>query len=283
MTPISSGEIDGVLRYLRDNASDSIVSTNITKTSRFLLESFGWPLSAGRKRAQLILDNLEKTRSILIFPDGGRGIKIKIAVPENHREFKPKPQLVKKAETAQPEIASTPSLKYSDKPWIQAPKLKKGVTRKNREAVDKGDRNEQRLHDLMLQLLEILKEKFPETILETSCYRSGRHNPGKGKVDLQDKAGEDVSPKLTVRDKEGRIISGRLIFDSKSSVKSARKFNAFIHFLPGQEGALLKRAIVVNKHRSGREISVEILRDLFSVGLISQDQVDKVLKLFGDI
>jgi hypothetical protein len=279
VTPISPGEIKGVLGFFKLNSSDSVVVTSIAKIGNFLL-NFGWSLAEGKKRAKIIIVQLEKLKIISLLPGKGREVRLKISDAKDSESLNNvTPKLIKKVPVT--DVSVLPPVKYFSKP-TKIPKLKKGVVRRKREAVNKGDRNEQRLHNLMLGLLRILKEKFPENILETSCFRSGRHNPSKGKIDLQDRSGEDISPKLTVRDREGRIITGRLILDAKSSAISARKFNSFIHFLPGQEGALLKKAIVVNKHRPDSEINAEILKDLSSVGLISEIQVSAALQFLGD-
>lgn len=289
MEPITPQETDKVFAFLAEHAQADFLSAPIKKISELLLESFGWPISHGRKRAVAIVESLERSRLIdYEYKDDkiSKGLKIKVLSSDSHpssavrlvKPEKPEEEIEKTTETLQENLFLPEPEKIRRKFKV----LRKGVARNRRKSEEIGDKNESRLHRLVQQLANILTREFSKTIQRAVCTRSGRHNPKKGKIDLQDSAGNDVDLWLNVRDGEGRTSSRWLIWDSKSSRMAAVKFNRKIIYFPGQAGADLKKAIVVNKYRSDKEIIAELASDLISIGLITEDMKNKVLEFVSD-
>lgn len=288
MTPISFREKEVVLSFLTANAKDGLFKKPIPHLANLLLETFGWPLTSGRKRASIIMRELADSKTILL---NGQGSIKSVLIPQNHsseisaakQPSEPLPTLINpKTVPGSDNTNLLVSGPYPCSKNVRHQKLKKGAARRNRERINKGDRNEQRLYSIANELLSTLSKRFPSVFLETSCARSGRHSPRKGKIDLQDKSGEDISLKLTVRSSSGHLIAGRVIYDAKSSQTGADKFNRHIHLLPGQSGALMKKAIIINERRSNHEIISELADDLIKTELMPQDLKEKVLSFFPE-
>lgn len=218
------------------------------------------------------------------FKDGeiSKGLRITVLNPANHSTLtliKRKDEVgLEKAEGVREPSETAPKLE-TDRARKKFKVLKKGVARRRRESEEMGNKNEDRLHKLVRRLIGLLESEFSDIIQEAVCTRSGHHNPKKGKIDLRNSAGDDVDFRLDVKDGGGRIFSRWLIWDSKSSMIGAVKFNGKIIYFPGQTEADLKKAIVVNKQRSDKEIIAEIVSDLISVGAIVEDTRRRILEL----
>ncbi len=161
---------------------------------------------------------------------------------------------------------------------------KKGLARHRRLAFEKGDRNEARLSSLASRLVDVLKREFREVVLGGQCERSGRHNPDMGKIDLGDKHGEDVVIRLQTLSDDKLPQQHRIIYDAKSSKRTADIANRNIlrfGLNEGQEDAKLKKAIVSSDRRSNSEIINEILDDLVRVAVLPRGlNTDRVLAHF---
>ena len=278
MTPINQRESDRVYEFIQQNTLQNVLSKLFVSLSDFLLREFGWQTSAGKKRSKLIIDNLERYGKITCQIDKRGSIKSVTFIPQTTAKVEPKAD--------ERELAQPPNIK-ADKPKPTHPKrirqiIKRGVARTRREAEEKGERNERRFHVLVDELLELLTRDFSSIVLGATNFRSGRHNPRKNKIDIQDHNGEDVTPKLTVRQSDGRIFEGRLIYNSKSSYPAVREFNHRIIYHPGQEGALLKKAIRVTPKRSDLEIISEVVDDMIWVKLLPAEIKESVLSHFSE-
>lgn len=276
MTPITEREKVMVLEFIQQNATNNVLLNPLPRLADFLLTIFGWPLSAGKKRVSLILTGLEISEQITCRVNGRKSIK---AV-----ELISKP--VELTEIEKEEITQSLEIK-NEKPKPVYRKrshkiIKKGLARIKRAAEEKGEQNERRLHILTDKLLELLSHNFSSIVMGATNFRSGRHNPRKNKIDIQDHNGEDVTPKLTVRQPDGRIFEGRIIYNSKSSYPAVQAFNRKIIYHPGQEGSLLKKAIRITPRRSDREIVSEIIDDMVSVKLLPSEIKEPVLSNFSE-
>ena len=277
--PISDAEIEYVRNFLQINAQ-TMMAFPLTKLSNFLLERFGWPISSGRKRAKIILDLL-RTKGLIKFYLGPRGGVLYIGtIPETEKN---KPGLTFAGTDSEAEPKDKKTERKAQTEHRRKIKIyKKGIVRQKRGKVERGHKNEQRFYLIMKSLLDILKLNFSDIVLETFVEHSGTHNPKKGKVDLQDHWGEDVVPIITVQ-KDGEKSKGRIIYDAKSSSSDVLAFNESLRYYPGQETALRKKAIWVNKKRTDREMVSEIMDDFISVGLLPGEIKEKVLEFFKEI
>ena len=289
--PISPDEKKDVIFLISLN--HGFIVNPVNNIADLLLTRFGWSLDEGKVRAERIIELLLQ-EGIIEINRGGRELRSIHLKTDSDSASKsiPKPRLVKPKSAVLPDpklAAVTPStvndaqnaksITVAKRKFQQR---KKGKARIKRQTEIVGERAEHRLHKLLLQLAEILKTRFPEQISNITVSRSGRHNPRKGKIDLQDRSGEDITVLLTVYD-GGRHRKERLIYDAKNSRFFAAKFNNKIRILPGQEGAILKKAISTNKMRSDREITAEILQDMVSVKLIPADYADVALSELSEI
>lgn len=258
-----------------------------------MLNCFGWPSnglsSPGYKRTRAAVLELETRGQIECDWSPGKRLmgirrkKIKSPLPES----------IEKTAPAEPTVAGLNKLKDLTEIDCEATARRmqifrhlkpKGWARRKAENFRRGERHENWLHTSILALLEVLTREFPKLVWDGSCSRSGHHNPRKGKIDLQDHWGEDVSLRLTVRHPHGQLITGRMIYDGKGARSSVTRFNENIKLYPGQESALLKKAIWSNViHRSRKDLLAEVLNDVISVGLLPNDfDKEKVLEFFED-
>lgn len=299
ITLITPREKERVLAFIQQGVENGCLNKPLPRVASFLRANFVWTSAQSKKRASEIIRELDKLGKVTCQTDN-RGIvrTIRINGDENNLVLEVKPALVKKTElpstTSQPEIRIDDPIedRAEEKPQlIFSPKikptprkvLKKGVARRKKEAINKGDRNEQRFHRLMGRLITILKDnKLSSIIIEANYFKSGRHNPKKGQIDIRDKQGEDGSLRLTIRKLDGRLITGRIIYDPKSSYPAVVKFNRHIRYLPGQEEALLKKAIKVNPKRTDREIVGEVIDDIVTTELLPSEIKEGIQSYFSE-
>lgn len=271
--PISQKEKGKVIDFLNSGT----ISNPINVIAKLLNEHFGWSLATGKIRAKAIIDQLLKEKVIEV-DCNGKGLKsislVRVQAPESPLN----PRLVKPHIAPPPEpevqVVITRIRRYQPR--------KKGTARIQRQREVVGEKAERRLYELSLKLAGVLKSRHLEFITEISVLRSGRHNPRKGKTNLQDSAGEDVTILMTLCEK-GRYRKERIIYDAKNSRRSATKFNDHIRFYPGQTGALLKKAISTGRIRSDYEIADEILQDMISIQLLPVHIREDTLSTFDDI
>lgn len=278
MTPITEREKARTLEFIQQNSTDNTLLNPLPCLADLLLTIFGWPISAGKKRASAILKELERSGEITCQTNGHKSVKVV------NLALQPIEQKVEKEKKIQPpdttDVKAGKPKSTSSKKFC--PKIKKGLARIRREAEEKGERNERRFHVLMDKLLELLNRNFSSIVIGATNFRSGRHNPKKNRIDIQDHNGEDVTPKLTVRQSDGRIFEGRIIYNSKSSYPAVQAFNRKIIYHPGQEGALLKKAIRVTPRSSDRNIVSEVVDDMISVKLLPAEIKESVLSNFSE-
>ena len=273
-SPISQAEIGRVLLYVISQGGHLIKPVH--NIAKFLNEHFGWSLGSGAIRAKAIIDLLLKAKVIEVIRDG-KGLKSINLVSAQKLDDNLSPRLIK-PKVAPLFVAEVPVIV----PRRKFKLAKKGEAKRNRSKMLIGDRAERRLYDLCIRISWALRNKFPDIISDMSVFRSGHHNPKKGKIDLQDSAGEDITILVTLVD-EGRYRKERIIYDAKNSKHSATRFNGNIRLYPGQTGAVLKKAVSANQMRSDREIVDEIVGDMISVNLLSAECKKDVLSEFSDI
>lgn len=300
MKPITERESEVVYGHIVQDQS-GFAENPCQKAAAILLTSFGWSLSQARIRAKAVILGLEKSGKLecrygarkrilavtAVNTVSRKGVVPRLVKSVTEPEPQPEPEVV--SETGTDDAAGQASavawypVRRKLEKEVRRPrkKFKKGAARIKRRNEIVGERNEQRLFYLMTELLSQLQLRYPEVVTHTSCTRSGRHNPKKGNIDLQDHWGEDVTPRLTVRTQDLHTIEGFLIYDSKTSSRYADNFNRNVRYFPGQIGALLKKAIVVNKKRTDREIAREIMEDMISVRLLRPEMLD-ILEFFSD-
>lgn len=266
-----------------------------TLAEKVMLDCFGWPIASGTTRLKKILQALEAENKIECIRSLSKritGIRLKKLIPartpdsishaspaETEKEITekslPKPESHEKVTTKIPEDSNT-------KIHMQIMDCLGG--RLNRKEIERrGNLYEDWLQISILGLLKVLEELFPEIVWDACCFRSGRHNPQRGLIDLQDHWGNDVSLHLTTR-QNGRIVKGYIIYDSKGSETDVETFNSRIIRHPGQKGAFLKKAIWTNiTHRSVKNLLKEILNDAIRVGLLPANlDKEKILERFED-
>ena len=272
---ISQGEKKKVIDLL--NFGTIYGPTNVI--AKILNEHFGWSFATGKIRAKAIIGQLLKEK-VIEADHGGRGLRsISLAQTQISKDHL-NPRLIKPREDAisafEPEVRVVVARRRRHQ------SKKKGVAMIQRQRELVGEKAERRLHEVSLKLAGVLKNRYPELITEISVSRSGHHNIKKGKIDLQDSAGEDITILVTLCE-EGRYRKERIIYDAKNSRIMASKFNNHIRFYPQQTGAILKKAISAGKIRSDREIADEILLDMVSVQLIPVQIREDALSEFGDL
>lgn len=274
--PISDKERAAVLVYLNARAVGECLKNPLKCLSGMLLDNFGWPAAIGRQRSEVVIKELEQDGKVQCRYNA-RNVPVGVMVVKPSADVKKESLRVEPSlsQTSEPEKVAAPP--PSDEPrscghsanrnTLHVPRKirKKGVLRRLRKANEKGDRNEARFYILVTRFLAAVAKTFPEIVLSTKCFRSGRHNPRKGKIDVADHCGNDVRLELCLRN---GIEHGEVIYQVKSSALAAERFNGSIILFPGQEAALLKKAIVVNKSFSDRDIAAEVVGDLASVGLL---------------
>lgn len=272
-SPISQREKNKVVTLLNGGA----VANPINVIAQLLNEHFGWSLNVGKIRAKAIIGLLLKEK-VIEADHNSRGLKSISLMRTQASEEPLNPRLVKPKTTLPP---PEPEVQVVVAKRRYRPS-KKGEAKARRQRELVGEKAERRLHELSLKLALVLKNRYREFVTEISVSRSGHNNPKKRKIDLQDSAGEDITILVTLCD-QGRFRTGRIIYDAKNSRLSAVKFNNNIYLYPGQENALLKKAVSTNKIRSDREIMEEILQDMVSVQLFPAHYKEEVVSLFSDI
>ncbi len=276
---IPDKERAAVLVYLSAHAGEYLKNP-LKCLSDMLLDNFGWPINTGRRRSAFIIRVLEQSGKVQCRYNA-RGVLVGVMVVKPNADVKkeslrvePSPPQTEPEKVVAPPPPDRPSSygHSANRNILHTPRVrirKKGVLRRLRKANEKGDRNEERFHRLAERLLASIKELLPG-VLWMECVRSGRHRPKKGKIDISDHYGEDVSLKWSVKREAGESV-GRIIYQVKSSVWAAKIFNRSIRIFPGQEDALLKKAVVVNDGRPDDDIIGEIRSDLALVGLLPKE------------
>lgn len=278
-TPISQGEKNKVISYIGSKGEQ--LNSPVNDIGKLLRDNFGWSLCTGKIRAKTVIDMLLKEKIIEAVLNNGQRLKSVSLVSDQKPKDSLSPRLVK------PQTAPPPEPEIQDEvPAVirrrQHKQLKKGVAKIRRQNELVGERAESRLYNLSLKLADVLKKRFSGLITDVSVSRSGHSNPRKGRIDLQDSSGEDITILMTLYE-EGRYRKERIIYDSKNSRESAVRFNKHIRFYPGQTGAILKKAIVTGKMRSDREIADEILQDMISAEVLPPHPNEDTLSGFGDM
>ena len=216
-SPISQGEMGRVVLCVTSQGGHMIKPVH--NIAKLLNEHFGWPLGSGTIRAKAIINLLLKAKVIAVIRDG-KGLKSINLVLAKKLDDNLSPQLIK------PKVAPPPVIE--DRSVIKRRNFKttkKGEAKRNRSAMFVGDRAEHRLHRLSVSLGAVVLKKLPDTVLGFSASRSGHHNPDKGKIDLRDSGGDDITITLTIN-KNGSLKKGKIIYDAKSSRSLAEKFNS---------------------------------------------------------
>jgi hypothetical protein len=265
-------ESERILSYVGETSGHSWLEDPLPRLSQFLLDNFGYPLSAGRVRARRII--LELAQLGLLDYELGKWntvqrVRLKDCGAEvSERESTIVADIPERVALPEKDEEMTGNGNQPDL-WGKRPAGKRKHKRLSMYKI--ADRDEKRFYKIMEEFLALLRERFPDVVLDASCSRSGRHNPAEGKIDLRDHAGDDVAILLTVKDGAGTIRAGKLIYDVKHSAESSRMRNADIIRFPGQEDALLKRAITVNKKRSTTAIRKEVVGAMVEVGLLPEE------------
>lgn len=256
--PITDREREQVVSLI---ASCEVLEQPTKILSELLLANFGWPPLTGKKRAALILQELEEAGKISCERNGRNKLT---SVRMNPEEIS--------VATTTPKITPLPA----QTPYRQKPReRKKGRLRRIREQKERGDQNEDRFYGLMRNLGEALKN-LPTEIHTVTVSKSGRHDPKQGKFDLKDRHGEDIT--IEIENATGKF---RFIYDVKTSEAAASKFNTLIHYYHEQRDARLKKAIAVNKERLDAEIIREVMADFVSGGLsIEPECIEKAVRSF---
>lgn len=258
----SSRELEKCLEFIKKAGTIEKPVKPIQKlATEVMLSSFRWPSdgpsSQGYKRARAVILALENLGKIECnWSPGKRLIAIHL-----------------KKEVAPP-----------FKQIIMATPIESVDTGKVDDIVRRGNRNEDWAHASLLKLIKVLTREFSETILYGICRRSGKHNPSNGRIDLQDHYGQDFTFHLAMRNPNGPLISGYLIYDSKGSRQAVEQFNQNIFYEPGQKDALLKKAIWANaKSTSRKDFVKEVVSDCIAVGLLPKTfDIPALLNFFED-
>jgi hypothetical protein len=271
---ISDREQEVVQAFLDRNASENFLMFPITALGKVLRDSFGWSLDQGRVRAAAIVEELEQAGAVECkrAKNGTlRGIMVIAKVDD--------------AAIASPAESAVAHDLASLVPTVTPPKTpprEKGVVRRERLAHEKGSRNETRFYRLVSTFLELLRECFPENVLEAQASKSGVHNPRKGRVDMRDHHGDDV--RISVRVYwDGASRDGELIYDAKSSDFHADLFNREVRLYPEQRSALLKRAIVVGEQVRDADILTELVKDMVAVNLVPAPVTEAIFERLSPI
>lgn len=258
----SSRELEKCLEFIKKVGTIEKPAKPIQKlATEVMLFSFRWPSdgpsSQGYKRARAVILALEKQGKIECSWSPGKRLTAIHLKKEVDPPFK---QII----MATP-IGSVDTGKVDD-------------------IIRRGNRNEDWAHTSLLKLIKVLTREFSETVLYGICKRSGKYDPSKGRIDLQDHYGQDFAFHLAMRNPNGPLISGYLIYDSKGSRLDVKKFNENIFYKEGQNGALLKKAIWANARLTSRKnFAKEVVSDCMAVGLLPNDfDKEKVLQFFED-
>lgn len=279
---ISFPERAAIVEHINLNATEELKNP-LKVLAVILLNRFGWPHAMGRKRAAAIVAGLEEGGYIECRRDARNvvvGLKIKVKTNAGTKtEESPRDE----SSVLEPPTPALTSVVSPTRPRRRKFNVrKKGVVRRRREANDKGDRNEARFHGLATRLLSVLAEFLP--ITRSTCIRSGKHDPKHGKIDWNDHTGEDVRIEIYGNpDGDGKCVGGKVIYQVKSFQCIADRFNRKIIRFPGQEDALLKKAVAVNRTFSDRDVVGGIIDDLLTVGILTpefKEQEDRLLRYF---
>ncbi|MDP2598351.1 MAG: hypothetical protein Q8P49_00805 [Candidatus Liptonbacteria bacterium] len=244
-----------VLEYIEKHATDQNLARPLSALSKMLLENFGLPTAAGRKRAAEILEEPGVAKRLQCQRDGNNSLRSIRLIKEEIAEA----------------IGPT-----SARPAVTIPRKqcrrghqKLGVDeRRKRKAVEIGDRNESRCCQITHRIVTMLRTLFPDQIVEASYVRSGRHDPKRGKIDMADHNGEDIGIWISAKLLDGTMLSGRIVIDAKSSAERTEKFNRTIRMgrYAKETGVLAKRAILVNHLRPESHVAEDILSAIISGG-----------------
>ncbi|HXV26831.1 MAG TPA: hypothetical protein VD862_02310 [Candidatus Paceibacterota bacterium] len=265
--PVKSGAVDPkvqrrILEYLdaRKSAESEDVVGDIARD--VLLDRFGYGLYQGRTVALRALQLLEKDGALTCEFTGA-----KATVTRKQPE---------------PSAAAKPRAVHRPVPAVPAPVKRKkyrGPAWHARKAERRGEHNEDRFHQLMKRLADILRASFPDVVRSVRVSRSRRHDPLSGMPSVRDHMGDDVSLRLRSPGPRGNRW---LIYDVKSSRAAAWQFAGNIRKTGYQEKASLKTSIVVNNRRTDSEIVGDVLDDLVRVHFMDRDAAQRILGAFGE-
>lgn len=232
------------------------------------LSSFGLPPGEGLPLAKKIILELESDGVIACLRSAGgtvRSLRLVPRVPESISVYAA-PQVAVAEKPKKEPAAPASARRQAGRPLILLSPRKTVPSRPTTREM--AEENERRFFLLAHGVLEKIEEVAPAFVVWRDCEQSGRHNPGKGRHDWRDHAGDDVCITLFVLNEDGGVKGGRMIYDVKSSFSAARERNKNIVFFEdeGQADALLKKAVCVNQRRSDAEITAEILDDMIGAG-----------------
>lgn len=253
-----------LLEYLELYAKEVFLENPLDSIAKMFLDRFGLGSKEAHTLTKKLCRELEREKRVECQYDG-KGSLVAIKLLPIRQPSQPKPALPPKAH----------------KTHRYARHLKpRGRARKEKEGLDRGIRNENRFYKLMVRFCSILEAHYRSYKLLAKAEHSGRHNPSKGKIDLRDHHGNDVSiyisyvkvvDQTSTTEKETEREYGFVIYDVKSSLRKASEFNQNIIHFEEQRFAKRKKAIVVNPSRSNRDICQEVFSDLIETGVIPFD------------
>src|SRR3989344_2675558 len=271
---VSEKELGRILDFITQNGEIGKPQKPIQiLAERVMLASFGWPSDSltapGYKKARAAILSLETQGKVECKWSPGKRL---IAIRKKKEQPALEPEVKQIPSTLPPPNDLTAGDRRAASIRRTLAQMKpRGLAAREHDINRRGDRNEEWAHVSFLKLIEVLLREFPAIVLDGRCNRSGKHNLAKGKIDLQDHYGQDFAFHLTARHPNGPVITGYIIYDSKGSRHAVEEFNQKIIYHPGQNGALLKKAIWANSRLSSRkDFAREVVSDCLTVGLLPE-------------
>lgn len=260
---VTDREYDLSLKFVQ--TAGEIKSPISQIASDVFLATFGWPENIGKKKAKLAIEEMEKKGKIECERVGKNNmLKLVRIKPQAPPTFAPKP----KVEIPEVRIHS----------FRNFPTGRKGSAKKSQKGCAVRDSAETFFWKSGKMLVEILTTKRPDRFVRGECTKSGSHRPEKGKIDIRDHHGDDVSLVFVLTPSQDVTLIYQ-IKGGKNGKSKAEEFNKTVVLYDDQKHADLKKAYFVDpKNQTTEEHFEWVLDDMVGLSLIDQNFKEEIMR-----